>query len=117
MSDQKKIGQHLNNLSDDAKTYIKSEIAFYKLDAYKKLIKATSSLLSFIVKVGILLLILAFLSIGLGLLLGKLIGYYYIGFFVVAGIYFILLLIMILFGRPFIQKTVLKIYNRIFEDI
>lgn len=117
MSDQKKIGQHLNNLSDDAKIYIKSEIAYYKLDAYKKLIKATSSLLGFVVKAGIVLLIFAFLSIGLGLLLGKLIGYYFVGFFVVAGIYFILLILMLLFGKPFIQRTVLKIYNRIFEDI
>ncbi|RRO15015.1 phage holin family protein [Flavobacteriaceae bacterium 14752] len=117
MSDQKKIGQHLNNLSDDAKTYIESEIAYFKLDAYKKLIKATSALLRFVVNAGIVLLIFAFLSIGLGLLLGKLIGYYYVGFFIIAGIYFILLLIMIFFGKSFIQNSVLKIYNRIFEDI
>lgn len=116
MSDQK-IGEHLNNLSDDAKTYIESEIAYYKLDAYKKLIKATSSLLKFIINAGIVLLIFAFLSIGLGLFLGKLIGLYYVGFFIIAGIYFIILFLMLIFGRPFIEKSVLKIYNRIFEDI
>ena len=116
MSDQK-IGEHLNNLSDDAKTYIESEIAYYKLDAYKKLIKATSSLLKFVINAGIVLLIFAFLSIGLGLLLGKLIGYYYVGFFIIAGIYFIILLLILIFGKPFIEKSVLKIYNQIFEDI
>jgi len=116
MSD-KKIGQHLNNLSDDAKTYIKSELAFYKLDAYKKLVKATVSLLKFVLNAGIVLLIFAFLSVGLALLLGKLIGYYSIGFFIIAGIYLIFLIAMLIFGKPFIERTVLKIYNQIFEDI
>lgn len=112
-----KIGEHLNNLSDDAKTYIESEIAYYKLDAYKKLIKATSSLLKFVINVGIILLIFAFLSIGLGLFLGELFHHYYIGFFIVAGIYLFLLLLSLTLGRPIIEKFVLKIYNRIFEDI
>ncbi|NBC57381.1 MAG: hypothetical protein GVY05_03725 [Bacteroidetes bacterium] len=116
MSNQN-MGKHLNNLSDDAKTYIESEIAYYKLDAYKKLIKATSSLLKFVINAGIVLLIFAFLSIGLGLLLGKLIGYYYVGFFIIAGIYFVILLLILIFGKPFIEKSVLKIYNQIFEDI
>lgn len=116
MSD-KKLGQHLDNLSDDTKTYIKSEIAYFKLDAYKKLIKATSSLLRFFVSAGILLLIFAFLSIGLGLLLGKLIGYYSVGFFIIAGFYLLFLLLMIFIGKPLIEKFVLKIYNQIFEDI
>ncbi|MBS3738982.1 phage holin family protein [Mesohalobacter halotolerans] len=116
MSNQN-MGEHLNNLSDDAKTYIESEIAYYKLDAYKKLIKATSSLLKFLINAGIVLLIFAFLSIGLGLLLGKLIGYYYVGFFIIAGIYFVILLLILIFGKPFIEKSVLKIYNQIFEDI
>ena len=116
MSNQN-MGEHLNNLSDDAKTYIESEVAYYKLDAYKKLIKATSSLLKFLINAGIVLLIFAFLSIGLGLLLGKLIGYYYVGFFIIAGIYFVILLLILIFGKPFIEKSVLKIYNQIFEDI
>ena len=116
MSD-KKIGEHLNDLSDDAKTYIKSEIAFYKLDAYKKLIKATSSILKIVINSGILILVFAFLSIGLSLFLGRLLGLYYIGFLIVAGFYAIIFILMFIFGKPFIDKIVLRIYNKIFEDI
>ncbi|MGX1025309.1 phage holin family protein [Flavobacterium sp. CS20] len=116
MSD-KKIGHHLSNLSDDAKTYIESEIAYYKLDAYKKLIKATSLLMSSIINAGIILLIFAFLSVGLGLFLGELFGYYYVGFLIIAGVYLIVLFLILIFGKSLIEKSVLKIYNQIFEDI
>lgn len=116
MSD-KKLGQHFNNLSDDAKTYIKSELAFYKLDAYKKLIKATSSILRIVINSGIIVLMLTFLSIGVALLIGKLIGYYYVGFLIIAGFYLLILILMSLFGKRWVEKTVLKIYNNIFEDI
>ena len=116
MSD-KKLGQHLNNLSDDAKTYIKSEIAYYKLDAYKKLIKATSLILRIFVNSGILILVFAFLSVGLSLFLGKLLGFYYMGFLIVAGFYMLIYILMLIFGKSIIEKKVLKIYNQIFEDI
>ena len=116
MSD-KKLGQHLNNLSDDAKTYIESEIAYYKLDAYKKLIKATSSILRIVINSGILILVFAFLSIGLSLYLGELLGYYYVGFLIVAGVYILIFILMLIFGKPLIEKKVLKIYNLIFDDI
>ena len=116
MSD-KKLGQHLNNLSDDTKTYIESEIAFYKLDAYKKIIKATSSILRIVVNSGILILVFAFLSIGLSLFLGKMLGFYYQGFLIVAGIYIVILFLMLIFGKSIIEKSVLKIFNQIFEDI
>lgn len=116
MSD-KNISEHFDNLSDDAKSYIKSEIKYIKLDAYKKLIKATASLLKFIVNSGLVIMVFTFLSIGLAILIGYYIGYYSAGFFILAGVYLILLLLMLIFGKPFIERKVLRIYNKIFEDI
>lgn len=116
MSD-KKLGQHLNNLSDDTKTYIESEIAFYKLDAYKKLIKATSLILRFVLNQIILILMFLFISIGISLFLGNLLGYYYLGFLIIAGVYILIFLFLLIFGKPIIEKKVLKIYNLIFKDV
>lgn len=112
-----KISKHFENLSNDAKSYLESELAYYKLDAYKKLIKATSFILSFIVIVSVFLVLLSFLSLALGLWLGELLNHYYLGFLIIAGFYFVIFILLLLFGKQFITNRVLKIFNHIFEDI
>jgi hypothetical protein len=117
MSDKKRLGQHFENLSEDAKTYIESEIAYHKLDFYKKLIKATSLLLKFLVNSTLLILAFSFLFVGLSLLLGYIIGYYFIGFLIISGFLFIVTTLMVIFGKPFFESRVLKIFNSIFSDL
>jgi hypothetical protein len=117
MSDNKRLGKHLENLSEDAKIYIESEIAYQKLDLYKKLINATSLLLKFIVNSSILLLAFAFLFIGLSLLLGYLLGYYFVGFLIVSGMLFFITILMVAYGKPIFEKRVLKMFNSIFGDL
>ncbi len=112
-----KISKHFENLSNDAKSYLESELAYYKLDAYKKLIKATSFILSFIVIVSVFLVLLSFLSLAFGLWLGELLNHYYLGFLIIAGFYFVIFILLLLFGKQFITNRVLKIFNHIFEDI
>lgn len=112
-----KISKHFENLSNDAKVYLESELAYYKLDAYKKLIKGTSFILRFTVTVGVFLVLLSFLSLALGLWLGELLDHYYLGFLIIAGVYFIVLILLLMFGRRFFTKRVLKIFNHIFKDI
>lgn len=112
-----KISKHFENLSNDAKVYLESELAYYKLDAYKKLIKATSFILRFIVIVSVFLVLLSFLSLALGLWLGEIFNHYYLGFLIIAGVYLILFILLLLFGKRFITGRVLKIFNHIFKDI
>jgi lipopolysaccharide export LptBFGC system permease protein LptF len=114
---KRKLGKHFEDLSEDAKDYIKSEIEYYKLDAYKKLIKSISFFLRFVVKVGIIVTLFAFLSIGLAFFLGEFFNHNYIGFFIVAGIYLITFIFIMLFGKPYFDNKVLKIFNNIFKDI
>jgi ABC-type sugar transport system permease subunit len=112
-----KISKHFENLSNDAKVYLESEIAYYKLDAYKKLIKATSFILRFIVVTGVFIVLLSFLSLAVGLWLGELLNHYYLGFLIIAGVYLVLFIFLLIFGKPFITSRVLKIFNHIFKDI
>lgn len=117
MSKQKKINEHFQNLSEDAQTYIESEIAYQKLDLFKKLVKATSLLLHYIINSSILLLAFAFLLIGLSLWLGYSLGYYFLGFLIVSGVLFIITVLMVIFAKPLFEKRVLKIFNEIFSDL
>ena len=113
---EKKISQHLENLSDDAKQYIKSEIAFYKLDLYKKFIKANSLLIRLLLLGALVLLVFTFLAVGLALLVGELIGSYYIGFFIISGAFLILLILVYLFSKPMIERKTIYFFNKILSD-
>lgn len=112
-----KISKHFENLSNDAKVYLESELAYYKLDAYKKLIKATSFVLRFTVTVGVFLVLISFLSLALGLWLGELFNHYYLGFLLIAGVYLIIFILLLVFGKRFVTNKVLEIFNLIFKDI
>ena len=117
MSDKKKLNKHFENLSEDAKIYIESEIAYYKLDTYKKLIKTTSLILKFIVNASLLILAFTFLFVGLSLLIGYILGYYFIGFLIISAVLFIITILMVIFARPLFDKRILKMYNAVFSDI
>ncbi len=117
MSDKQRLGKHFENLSEDAKTYIESEIAYQKLDLYKKLINAVSLLLKFLVNSSILLLAFTFLFVGLSLLLGYILGYNFLGFLIISGVLFLITLIMVIFGKPLFERRVLKMFNSIFSDL
>ena len=112
-----KISKHFENLSNDVKVYLESEIEYYKLDAYKKLIKSTSFILRFIVITSVFLVLLSFLSLAVGLWLGELLNHYYLGFLIIAGVYFIIFIFLLIFGRSIITGRVLKMFNYIFKDI
>lgn len=117
MSEQKKLNEHFQNLSEDAQTYIESEIAYYKLDLFKKLLRVTSLILKYIINSSILLLAFAFLFIGLSLWIGYLLGYYFLGFLMISAILFVIAILMMIFARPLFEKKVLKIFNQIFSDL
>jgi len=116
MSDKKKLSEHFDNLSEDAKVYIESELAYYKLDIYKKSIKGTSFLLRFFVNSALILLSFTFFFVGISLLVGYLIGYYFLGFIIVSVLLFIFALIMKKYSKPLFEKRILKIFNYIFKD-
>jgi len=113
---EKKISQHLENLSDDAKEYIKSEIAFYKLDIYKKFIKVNSLLIRLLLLGVLALLVFTFVAIASALLLGELIGSYYIGFFILSGGFLLLLLLVYLFSKPIVERKTISLFNKILND-
>jgi len=112
----KKISQHLENLSEDAKQYIKSEIAFYKLDIYKKFIKANSLLIRLLLLGALVLLLFSFLAIGSAMLIGELIGNYYIGFFIISGVFLLLFIVAYLFSKPVIERKTISFFNKILSD-
>jgi len=107
------IGNHFEKLSQDTKDAIDNSIKYYKLDLLKK--TALSLIIGgqFVLKIGILVLVLFFVSIGLSFLIGNKLGTVSYGFFVVGGFYLFILIIISLFGKKLLEKPVFNLLNKI----
>ena len=111
----KKVNDHIEDLSDDTKAYIKSLIEYYKLDALKKSTKAIATVLSLAIKGSLLLLLFMFVSIGLSFLIGEYINSVAYGFMIMGGFYLLVLLIFLLVARPVSESLSLKFIYKIID--
>lgn len=79
----------LETLFKTSGEYIENRIELVKLKATKSIAEAVSEMVSKLVVVLIFSVFILVLNIGLGLWLGELLGKTYLGFLLLAGIYFI----------------------------
>ncbi|MFN2260962.1 MAG: hypothetical protein ABR595_02710 [Psychroflexus sp.] len=107
------LGQHFENLSDDTKKYLKSLLAYYKLDLLKKSALALATAGNLFIRTAVLLLILLFISIGLAFLIGEEIQSIAGGFFMIGGFYILILIITLVTGKKLVEKPVLVLLNKI----
>ncbi|RZJ68283.1 MAG: hypothetical protein EOO50_02360 [Flavobacterium sp.] len=104
----------IQELIDKAETYAKTNIELYKLKAIDKTTDVFSSVASGIVIGVIITFLVIILSIGASLWIGELLGKLYYGFFIVAGFYALLAIILVA-----TKKRVLEVFfnNYIVHEI
>lgn len=88
----------LEELTDQLKAYIQTNIDIFRLEASSRLSTLSSAVISSIIIGLIVNLFIIFLSVGAGFYFGTLLGDTFTGFFIVAGIY-LLLFIILYFNR------------------
>ncbi|NEV92999.1 hypothetical protein G3567_02410 [Psychroflexus sp. YR1-1] len=110
------LGNHFENFTQDTKEAINHSLDYYKLDLLKKTALSLITGGQFIIKIGILVLVLLFLSIGLSFLIGNQLGSVSYGFFIVGGVYIIILILVNLLGKKLLEKPVLKFLNKILNS-
>jgi len=96
----------LGNLFEDAGNYLETRLDLLKLQAIDKSSDAASSLVS-----GLTLLVFVFfavliLNFGLAFWIGELLGKVYLGFFIVAGFYVLVALLVYIFRDSWIKGPV-----------
>lgn len=106
--------ENVATLIDDAGRYIEAKAELWKLKAVDKTTDLASSLLSRILLFIIVLIGLAAFNTGIALLIGKWLGEAYYGFFIVAGFYFLLGLILY-WARNSLIKT--PFYNAVVNKL
>lgn len=108
------MSDNLKALVNDTGKYIEAKTELWKLKAADKTTEVVSSVASQLVIVVIGLLVIISLNTGVAFLLGKWLGEVYYGFFIVAGFYFLLGLIVYA-NRTSFMKT--PFYNSIINKM
>ena len=93
-------------LFEKAGDYLETRLDLLKLQAINKSSDVTSSLVSRIAILVIIMFAIFIFNVGLALWLGAILGKTYLGFFVLAGLYALIAVIMHFFGRTWIKGPV-----------
>tara|TARA_R100001480_G_C4676196_1_gene174206 strand:+ start:112 stop:528 length:417 start_codon:yes stop_codon:yes gene_type:complete len=112
----KTLSENLEESGAKAQEYIKNTSEYYKLRTFKTVTKGAISLVNFLVLGIFLLLVLLFLSIGIALWLNNVLENSYAGYFIVAGFYIVIMLLLVIFGKKPIEKILLIKFSDMFFD-
>jgi hypothetical protein len=110
------IKENVGDIQENAKAYMESSIAYYKLWGFKVAMKSTTLMVKFMLIAFCLTIVLLFLSIAGALALGKMFDSYPLGFLVVAGIYSILAALLFLVKDKVVEGPILEKFSEIFFD-
>lgn len=102
----------LQKIIEIGKKYIEVRIELIKLDFKEQMSLYLMKSSFFLATLLIILIIILFLALGLAFYLNELTQSPYNGFFIVAGVFFIAVLMLILFRR---SKRLHRIFNRIID--
>ena len=105
---------HLTELVQDTGKYIEAKTELWKLKVADKTTEVASSVASQLMIAVIALLVIISVNTGVALILGKWLGELYYGFFIVAGFYILVGVIMYA-NRTVLMKT--PFYNAIINKI
>ena len=107
MSNETTFTEQITDVFQEAKKYIEIKYKIAKLDATEKIAVISSFLLAFFIIMGLTFAMVFFFSTALAFYLGKIWDSQALGFLCVAGIYAVLVLIIILVKETMIKKPIL----------
>jgi hypothetical protein len=108
------LKEHVDEIQDNAKAYLDSSIAYYKLWGFKVAMKSTTMILKFILMSICLLIFLLFASIAGAFALAELLNSYALGFLSVAGIYLVFAILFFLVKDKIVEGPILEKFSDIF---
>lgn len=101
-------------IKDNFEAYLQNTLEYYKLYLYKKMTQSMVSFFRLLFLGGIAMLMLFFVSFAAAYLIGEAIGNLGYGFLIIAGVYVLVFLIAMAFGRKFVERKVLRSTSKVF---
>ena len=114
--EEKKVSTLFEEMRDDISNYIASTLELGKLEVYEKISLGSSAVAYTLMVAGVALFALLFIFIALGLYLGELLQNIWAGFAIVAAFALLIMLLMLLAGKPFKQKVTNKVIRFLMEN-
>ena len=114
--EEKKVSTLFEEMRDDISKYISSSLELGKLEVYEKLSLGSSAITYALILGGLSLFVLLFLFVTVALYLGDLLQNLWAGFGIVTAFALLVLLIMLLVGKPFKKKMTNKVVHFLMEN-
>jgi len=114
--EEKKVSTLFEEMRDDVSRYITSTLELGKLEVYEKISLGSSAITYGLILGGVSLFALLFLFITVALYLGDLLQNLWAGFGIVTAFALLVLLIMLLVGKPFKKKMTNKVVHFLMEN-
>ena len=108
------LKENVDDIQENAKGYIDSSLAYYKLWGFKVAMKSTTLMVKFLLIALCLTIVLLFVSIAGALALGQWFNSYPLGFLAIAGIYAILAMLLTLVKDKIVEGPILEKFSEIF---
>jgi hypothetical protein len=98
--------ESIKTLIDKSKDYLETQIELTKLKAVDKSADVLSTVVVTVSMLFVSFLLILFISLAVALLLGKMLGAYHYGFFIMGGFYAIILLVIYLKREKWIKTPI-----------
>ncbi|MFP9112747.1 competence protein [Flavobacterium sp. RHBU_3] len=108
------IKENAEDLKNETKKLIDSSLAYYKLWAFKILMKSTAQMLKLFMLAIMLVVITLFFSIALALGFGYWLNNFAYGFLIVGLIYLVIAIVIYKVQDKIVEKTLLANFSKIF---
>jgi ABC-type multidrug transport system fused ATPase/permease subunit len=112
-----KLSNSIDELNHNLKAFAHSNAEYYKLKFFKQAMKGAIGLVQGLLMGMFFIFALILLSVAVAILISEALGSPSYGFFIVGGFYFLLFLLILIFGRKPIEKILLvKVSRKFFND-
>jgi len=101
--------EEVGKLNVYAQSIISDKIELFKLKAAEESVKTVSGLVHIVILSLLAITLLIFLSVVGGLALGRMLQDYVLGFLIICGFYFILLVLYLVFRKTLVTNPITKI--------
>lgn len=109
-----KLSNSLNELNQNLQAFAHTNAEYYKLKFFKQAMNGATSLVRFLILGAIMVITFFLLSFAVAIAIGEAIGTPSAGYFIVAGFYILLFILILVFGKRPIEKLMLQKFSRIF---
>ena len=106
--------ENADSVQEQTQSFIKSNVAYYKLWGFKVAMKSMVMILKFTLILICFLMFLMFASVAAAFAIGKALDSYTFGFLIVAGVYVIFTLLLFLIKDKIVEGTILEKFSEIF---